>query len=238
MGRWSSLNKSVQRRDRSSLKTVLESLGQKVSVLLIAEHMFFGRERILNATSDSDRQLNWKPDPPSRVPRKWLLSKCSKQFRTSLWLSVFWIHRCTNFYLKIHRKSKALADKLHKSPEKLTHTLNSCKKAMLGHRGCRLGITQPEIYIKKVEAVFKSAIESWVRKDWPSSQEIMIPLIADKAKLDSVKPFSPNISTTSSLDSKVWNLSLMKWHHDWTSACLSGLQTNTAQEADFFSFWC
>ena len=59
---------------------------------------------------------------------------------------------------------------------------------MLSHRGCRLGITQPEIYKMQVEAVFKSAIKL-SQEGLNVKPEIMIPLIADKAELDSVKAF-------------------------------------------------
>ena len=76
------------------------------------------------------------------------------------------------FLPKDSQEIKALADKPHKSPEKLTRRIEQLQESnpMLGHRGCRLGITQPEIYKMQVEAVFNSAI-SWVKKDWLSSQK-------------------------------------------------------------------
>lgn len=50
---------------------------------------------------------------------------------------------------------------------------------MLGHRGCRLGVSFPEIYEMQVRAIFEAAID--VGKVEP---EIMIPLVTSKAELD------------------------------------------------------
>ncbi|MBP3124532.1 pyruvate, phosphate dikinase [Thalassospira sp. ER-Se-21-Dark] len=58
---------------------------------------------------------------------------------------------------------------------------------MLGHRGCRLGISYPEIYEMQARAIFEAAIE--VSKDVgdPVIPEIMIPLIVGKKELEILK---------------------------------------------------
>ncbi|KZC99328.1 MULTISPECIES: pyruvate, phosphate dikinase [unclassified Thalassospira] len=58
---------------------------------------------------------------------------------------------------------------------------------MLGHRGCRLGISYPEIYEMQARAIFEAAIE--VSKDGgdPVIPEIMIPLIVGKKELEILK---------------------------------------------------
>jgi pyruvate, orthophosphate dikinase len=57
---------------------------------------------------------------------------------------------------------------------------------MLGHRGCRLGITYPEIYEMQARAIFEAASE--VAKNGKSVlPEVMIPLIATKDELDILK---------------------------------------------------
>lgn len=54
---------------------------------------------------------------------------------------------------------------------------------MLGHRGCRLGITYPEIYNMQVQAIFEAAIE--LAKEGESIvPEIMIPLVGDVRELE------------------------------------------------------
>jgi pyruvate,orthophosphate dikinase len=57
---------------------------------------------------------------------------------------------------------------------------------MLGHRGCRLGVTYPEIYAMQARAIFEAAIE--VSKSGVTVlPEIMIPLVGTKAELDLMK---------------------------------------------------
>ncbi|MCR9203554.1 MAG: pyruvate, phosphate dikinase, partial [Halobacteriovoraceae bacterium] len=53
---------------------------------------------------------------------------------------------------------------------------------MLGHRGCRLGITYPEIYMMQVRAIAEAAVESQ-KEGMKVSPEIMIPLIATAQEL-------------------------------------------------------
>jgi len=58
---------------------------------------------------------------------------------------------------------------------------------MLGHRGCRLGITYPEIYEMQARAIFEAAIAAGEAAGEPVVPEIMIPLAATKAELDILK---------------------------------------------------
>jgi pyruvate,orthophosphate dikinase len=58
---------------------------------------------------------------------------------------------------------------------------------MLGHRGCRLGITYPEIYEMQVRAIFEATIEVARDHGETVTPEIMIPLVAVKAEFDVLK---------------------------------------------------
>ena len=65
------------------------------------------------------------------------------------------------------------------------HRLNELNP-MLGHRGCRLGITYPEIYAMQTRAIFEAALE--VASDGTTVlPEIMIPLVGTKKELDLMK---------------------------------------------------
>ncbi len=55
---------------------------------------------------------------------------------------------------------------------------------MLGHRGCRLAITYPEICEMQARAIFEAAADTAARTGKPVKPEVMIPLIATKAELD------------------------------------------------------
>jgi len=57
---------------------------------------------------------------------------------------------------------------------------------MLGHRGCRLGITHPEIYETQVRAIFEAAADV-VRGGGKPRPEIMIPLVGTSAEFDRLK---------------------------------------------------
>lgn len=58
---------------------------------------------------------------------------------------------------------------------------------MLGHRGCRLGITYPEIYEMQARAIFEAACNVTKAGGKPVVPEIMIPLVAMKVELDRMK---------------------------------------------------
>jgi pyruvate,orthophosphate dikinase len=58
---------------------------------------------------------------------------------------------------------------------------------MLGHRGCRLAISYPEIAEMQARAIFEAAVEAARRTGSPVVPEIMVPLVAIKAELDIIK---------------------------------------------------
>ena len=58
---------------------------------------------------------------------------------------------------------------------------------MLGHRGCRLAISYPEIAEMQARAIFEAAIEVKAKTGDTIVPEIMVPLVAVKAELDLVK---------------------------------------------------
>ncbi len=58
---------------------------------------------------------------------------------------------------------------------------------MLGHRGCRLGITYPEIYEMQARALMEAALNVEKAGGKPVQLEIMIPLVGFKSELDALK---------------------------------------------------
>ena len=58
---------------------------------------------------------------------------------------------------------------------------------MLGHRGCRLGVTYPEIYEMQARAIFEAAIEVAETSGAAPIPEVMIPLVATRRELDLMK---------------------------------------------------
>ena len=74
------------------------------------------------------------------------------------------------------------AEKLRQRTEAL-HEFNP----MLGHRGCRLAISYPEIAEMQTRAIFEAAIEAAQADGRPVVPEIMVPLVGLKKELDYVK---------------------------------------------------
>jgi pyruvate, orthophosphate dikinase len=67
-----------------------------------------------------------------------------------------------------------------------THALHETNP-MLGHRGCRLGITFPEIYEMQAVAIFEAACAAVKETKEAVEPEIMVPLIATKREFDILK---------------------------------------------------
>jgi pyruvate,orthophosphate dikinase len=58
---------------------------------------------------------------------------------------------------------------------------------MLGHRGCRLGITYPEIYEMQARAIFEAACDVAIRTGAAPVPEVMVPLVATARELEIIK---------------------------------------------------
>ena len=85
---------------------------------------------------------------------------------------------------------KKLADSQGKSVEKIKEYIDSLHEfnPMMGHRGCRLAVTYPEIAKMQTKAVIRAAINvSKAHPDWTMKPEIMIPLVCDVKELKVVK---------------------------------------------------
>jgi pyruvate, orthophosphate dikinase len=58
---------------------------------------------------------------------------------------------------------------------------------MLGHRGCRLGVTYPEIYEMQARAIFEAAVEVAEASGQAPIPEVMVPLVATRRELELMK---------------------------------------------------
>lgn len=104
---------------------------------------------------------------------------------------------------------------------------------MLGHRGCRLGVTYPEIYNMQVQAIIEAAIE--VRRGGLQCKpEIMIPLVGKKAELSMMKEHA--IKTAEEVIKKA-GVSLEYLIGTMIEVPRAAITANEiAEEAQFFSF--
>ena len=105
---------------------------------------------------------------------------------------------------------------------------------MMGHRGCRLAVTYPEIARMQTRAVIEAAIEVKAEKGWDIVPEIMIPLVGDKKELKFVK----DVVVETAEQVKKEKGSDISYHIGTMieiprAALLAG---EIAEEAEFFSF--
>ena len=87
---------------------------------------------------------------------------------------------------------KKLAEAQGKSVEKIKAIISGLKEfnPMMGHRGCRLAVTYPEIAVMQTKAVIRAAINvGKAHPEWTIVPEIMIPLVGEIKELKYVKKF-------------------------------------------------
>ena len=105
---------------------------------------------------------------------------------------------------------------------------------MLGHRGCRLGISFPEIYEMQCRAIFEALIECKKKKYKSIIPEIMIPLISTEAEIKIMKDLVTRVANEVQKVNKVKINYLVGTMIELPRAALKA--KDIAKHADFFSF--
>ena len=132
---------------------------------------------------------------------------------------------------------KKLADSQGKSVEKIKEYIDSLHEfnPMMGHRGCRLAVTYPEIAKMQTKAVIRAAINvSKAHPDWNIKPEIMIPLVCDVKELKVVKKI---VVETADAEIKAAGVDLKYEVGTMIEIPRAALTADEiASEADFFCF--
>jgi pyruvate,orthophosphate dikinase len=105
---------------------------------------------------------------------------------------------------------------------------------MLGHRGCRLGITYPEIYEMQAAAIFEAAVTVAKEVGEAVEPEIMVPLIATKKEFDILKAMIDRVGKEVMERAGVTVSYLVGTMIELPRAAL--LAGEIAETAEFFSF--
>jgi pyruvate,orthophosphate dikinase len=105
---------------------------------------------------------------------------------------------------------------------------------MLGHRGCRLGITYPEIYEMQARAIFEAACEVSARGGDPVVPEIMIPLVGTRRELAILRKLVSETAATVFAEQGMQLEYLVGTMIELPRAAL--MAGEIAEEALFFSF--
>ena len=135
------------------------------------------------------------------------------------------------------KEIEELAAEMNLSVENLKEIISGLHEVnpMMGHRGCRLAVTYPEIAEMQTKAVIGAAINTQRKHpEWKVVPEIMIPLVGDVKELSYVKDF-----VVKTAEEMIANSDIKLDYHIGTmieiprAALLAG---EIAQEAEFFSF--
>ena len=105
---------------------------------------------------------------------------------------------------------------------------------MLGHRGCRLGISYPEIYQMQCQAIFEALAECRKKKIKPVIPEIMIPLVSTAAEIQILRKL---VVKTAEEIQKIHSIKIQYYVGTMIELPRAALRANAiAKFADFFSF--
>ena len=157
------------------------------------EHMFFDpdrigafREMICSDTKEEREKALAKIEPMQQADFEGLMEALEGQPVTIRFLDPP-LHE---FVPTEEEDIKALAKSQGKTVAQIKQIISDLHEfnPMMGHRGCRLTVTYPEIAVMQTNAVIKAAIAVQKRhKDWKVVPEIMIPLVGEVKELAFVK---------------------------------------------------
>ncbi|MEL5900437.1 pyruvate, phosphate dikinase, partial [Clostridium sporogenes] len=168
------------------------TFGAKGIGLCRTEHMFFQEERIpafremiLAKTEAQRRKVLGKLLPMQREDFVGIYESMAKRPVTVRWLNPP-LHE---FLPKDDEDIKELSKEMEVSFEELKNTVLSLHEfnPMMGHRGCRLAVSYPEIAEMQTTAIIEAAIEVTRNKGIKIKPEIMIPLIGEIKEMAYVK---------------------------------------------------
>ena len=215
-------------------------LGAEGIGLCRTEHMFFGegridafREMICSETAEEREKALEKVLPYQQDDFKGLFEALEGNPVTIRFLDPP-LHE---FVPTDEADIKKLADAQGKTVEQIKTIIASLHEfnPMMGHRGCRLAVTYPEIAKMQTTAVIRAAIE--VKKahpDWTIKPEIMIPLVGDVKELKYVKKF---VVETADAEIKAAGSDLQYEVGTMIEIPRAALTADEiAKEADFFCF--
>ena len=214
-------------------------LGAEGIGLCRTEHMFFDEERIpkirkmilSDTVEERENALN------ELIPFQKGDFKAMYKELKGLPMIVRYLDPPLHEFLPTNEEDiKVLAKDMGVSVEKLTDKINYLHEfnPMMGHRGCRLAVTYPEIAKMQTRALIEAAIEVNKEDGYNIEPEIMIPLVGEKKELDFVK----DIVVKTAEQVKKEKNSDIKYHIGTMieiprAALLAG---DIAKSAEFFSF--
>jgi len=218
--------------------TLARTLGAAGIGLTRTEHMFFGEDRLLNfqkmILSDSEEAMTEAANAllPYQRDDFYGILKAMDNLPVIIRLLDPPLHE---FLPKDEAGIKAAAEVSGKTPEQIEelatnlHELNP----MLGHRGCRLGVTFPMIYKMQVRAIFEAACQL-EKEGYNPVPEVMIPLVGILGELEILRGYAEEVAQEVMDEQDVEFEYMIGTMIEIPRACL--VADDIARIADFFSF--
>ncbi len=214
-------------------------LGAEGIGLCRTEHMFFDEERIFNlrkmilseTVEDREKYLNLL------IPYQKGDFKAMYKELAGLPMTVRYIDPPLHEFIpKTEAEMKQLADAMGITVEHVQDVCNELHEfnPMMGHRGCRLAVTYPEIAKMQTRALIEAAIEVHEEEGFDITPEIMIPLVGEIKELKFVKDV---VVETAELVKKEKNSDIAYHIGTMIEIPRAALTADEiATEAEFFSF--
>lgn len=202
------------------------------------EHMFFGADRI-DAVREmilSDTKMEREKALAKLLPMQrddfYQLFKIMDGFPVTIRLLDPPLHE---FVPHTEEEIQELAKRISYDVNRLRNKVNSLHEfnPMLGHRGCRLAITYPEIYQMQVRAIAEAAAKI-VKDGKKLTPEIMIPLVAMQKELEVLREQTIEVVEKVKKEQNVSFDYLVGTMIELPRACVTAHEI--ARQADFFSF--
>ncbi|HZD39728.1 MAG TPA: pyruvate, phosphate dikinase, partial [Terriglobales bacterium] len=224
--------------DQPDQARIAKAFGSEGIGLCRTEHMFFQgdriqavREMILADDEAGRRRALAKLLPMQKEDFKGIL-----QIMDRLPVTIRTLDPPLHEFLpKSATEVAALAEVMKVPVETLQDKVNVLQEfnPMLGHRGCRLGISYPEITEMQAQAIFEAACE--LRREGKNPfPEVMIPLVGSRRELEEQKSIVDEVARRTMKSCGVKVRYLVGTMIELPRACL--LADDIAREADFFSF--
>ena len=226
--------------DNSKDAALSKKLGSQGIGLCRTEHMFFDKKRIRSVQkmilSNSNRER--KNAIMELLPyQKNDFYKILKEMSPHP-VTVRLLDPPLHEFLPSQKNTKlidSLAKNMNISPKEIKNRIIDLFEInpMLGHRGCRLAISFPEITEMQIEAIF-TACAKLIKEDIKPNPEIMIPLVSTVGEFENQKIIVEQIAKKLSEKFKVKLKYKLGTMIELPRACLTA--DKIAEKADFFSF--
>jgi len=192
---WSNKFKKLKIRTNAETKQdskVAREFGAEGIGLCRTEHMFFDQERILSvremilSRTKGDRNIALAKLLPHQKNDFKQIFDVMHGLPVTVRLLDPPLHE---FLPKTKKEIEEVANSLKLEAKEVEDRISELheQNPMLGHRGCRLGISFPEIYEMQCEAIFEALVECKKEKTKSIKAEIMIPLISTDIELKILK---------------------------------------------------